>query len=145
MLVKVLNACSFNQKFWVFYSAGTDVGLTVTVRDTETGRTRTYTNPVGTAARPVQDTAAFPCSAADLADAAESAARAGGAGPTRRAQAKLHDADVFFPTTAVGDTSIAPCHGLCYGTSPGDCDAAGTLVLQEPLAAPFGVTRLRRH
>jgi len=38
------------------------VGLTTTVTDTVTGVQRIYTNPVGTAALPVQDTAALPCS-----------------------------------------------------------------------------------
>lgn len=61
LLIKVLDACQLNQKFWVFYAAGTNVGFTVTVTDTKTGRSKQYTNPQGTAAPPVQDTAAFPC------------------------------------------------------------------------------------
>jgi plastocyanin len=60
MLVKVLNACGdpFN-KYWVFYAATTNVELTVTVTDTQTGKTRVYFNPLNTAAAPVQDTNAF--------------------------------------------------------------------------------------
>ena len=61
MLVKVINACAVNQSFWVFYSAGTNVGLTVTVTDTRTGQARTYLNHDLTPAAPVQDTQAFPC------------------------------------------------------------------------------------
>jgi hypothetical protein len=61
MLVKVIDACSLNNQHWVFFSAGTNVGLTVTVTDTQTGASRQYTNPNGTAAVPVQDTAALPC------------------------------------------------------------------------------------
>lgn len=61
MLVKVLNGCSSNQKYWVFASAGTNVGLNITVTDTVTGTTTSYTNPDLTPAQPVQDTAAFPC------------------------------------------------------------------------------------
>jgi len=61
MLVKVLNACFVAKKFWVFYSAGTNVAFTATVRDTETGVVRTYTNPDLTPAPPVQDTNAFDC------------------------------------------------------------------------------------
>jgi uncharacterized repeat protein (TIGR01451 family) len=68
MMIKVLNACGTNQKFWVFYAAGTNVGLATTVIDTRTGRVRVYANPDLTAAPPVQDTEAFDCSAAgDLA------------------------------------------------------------------------------
>ena len=69
MLIKVLNACTFNQQFWVFYAAGTDVGLTTTVTDTRTGRSRTYTNTRGQAAPPVEDTSAFSCDARDAASA----------------------------------------------------------------------------
>jgi len=62
VLVKVLNGCSLGGHYWVFYSAGTNVGLSTTVTDTVTGAHKTYTNPIGTAAPPVQDTSALPCS-----------------------------------------------------------------------------------
>jgi streptogramin lyase len=62
MLIKVVNGCALNNRFWLFYAAGTNVGFTATVTDTQTGHTRTYTNKDGTAAPPVQDTSAFSCS-----------------------------------------------------------------------------------
>jgi hypothetical protein len=62
MLVKVLNGCSLGGHYWVFYAAGTNVGLTTTVTDTVTGNHKTYTNSIGVAAPPVQDTSALPCS-----------------------------------------------------------------------------------
>jgi pseudomonalisin len=61
LLIKVLDACQLNQKFWLFYAAGTNVGFTITVTDTKTGRSKQYTNQQNTAAPPIQDTAAFPC------------------------------------------------------------------------------------
>jgi hypothetical protein len=61
MLIKVLNACTLNQQFWVFYSATTNVGFSVQVVDTRTGRAKSYVNQDGTAAPPQQDTAAFSC------------------------------------------------------------------------------------
>lgn len=61
MLIKVIDGCGLNQKFWVFYSAGTNVGLTVTVTDTQTGGSVVYRNPDLTVAPPVQDTSALPC------------------------------------------------------------------------------------
>jgi hypothetical protein len=61
MMVKVLNACSFNNRFWVFYTAGTNVGFTVNVRDTSTGQVKTYSNADNNTAAPVQDTNAFAC------------------------------------------------------------------------------------
>lgn len=41
------------------FAATTNVELTVTVTDTQTGRFKVYTNPLGKAAAPVQDTNAF--------------------------------------------------------------------------------------
>ncbi|HYL05618.1 MAG TPA: hypothetical protein VE075_06240 [Thermoanaerobaculia bacterium] len=63
LLIKVLNACASNGKFWVFYSAGTNVGFTVTVEDTLDSQQKTYTNPDLTPAAPVQDTSALGCPA----------------------------------------------------------------------------------
>jgi pseudomonalisin len=62
LLIKVLNACQLNQKFWVFYAAGTNVGFTLTVTDNRTGHSKRYDNSPNTAAPPIQDTAAFDCS-----------------------------------------------------------------------------------
>lgn len=64
MLVKVLNACGVNNKYWVFATAGTNVAFTLNIADTVGGTTKTYTNTDNTAALPIQDTAAFPCSTA---------------------------------------------------------------------------------
>lgn len=62
LLVKVLPACQAPfERYWIFWSAGTNVGLTVTVTDTATGAVRVYTNPDRHAAVPVQDTDAFLC------------------------------------------------------------------------------------
>lgn len=62
LFIKVLDGCKVNGKTWVFLSAGTNVGFTVTVKDTVTGAVRQYSNPDLKAAAPVQDTEAFPCS-----------------------------------------------------------------------------------
>ena len=61
MLIKVLNGCAANNRFWVFFSAGTNVGFQVTVRDTVTGSQKTYINPDLNPAPPLQDTNAFLC------------------------------------------------------------------------------------
>jgi len=61
MLIKVLNGCAVNNHFWVFYAAVTNVGFHVTVKDTKTGHTVTYSNPDLTAAAPIQDTSALTC------------------------------------------------------------------------------------
>jgi hypothetical protein len=58
--VKVLDACVFG-KYWVFTSGLTDQGWTVTIRDTQTGLTRTYSNTVGHLSATVADTSSFSC------------------------------------------------------------------------------------
>lgn len=59
MLVKVIDGCGLNDRFWVFFAATTDVGFTLTVTDTQTGIVKTYSNTLGTPADAVTDTAAF--------------------------------------------------------------------------------------
>ncbi|MYG32212.1 MAG: hypothetical protein F4060_09560 [Holophagales bacterium] len=63
MVLKVLDGCDFNGHRWVFAGGLTDVGVTMTVTDTETGKEQVYENPVGTRFLPVQDKEAFSCSA----------------------------------------------------------------------------------
>lgn len=59
LLIKLLNACPLNDRYWVFFAATTNVEFTLTVTDTQTGKVKTYFNPLGTAAAPIQDTSAF--------------------------------------------------------------------------------------
>lgn len=58
-IVKVLNGCGVNSRYWVFAGGLSDVNVTMTVRDTVRGTAKTYTNPQGTAFKPIQDTDAF--------------------------------------------------------------------------------------
>ncbi|HSS79374.1 MAG TPA: pre-peptidase C-terminal domain-containing protein [Thermoanaerobaculia bacterium] len=59
MVIKVLNACTFNQKFWVYAGGLTNVETTIHVTDTMNGTSKTYMNPLGTAFLPIQDSSAF--------------------------------------------------------------------------------------
>ena len=63
MMVKVLDGCAFNGHRWVYAGGLTDVGVTLTVTDTETGEVRAYENPASTPFQPIQDAKAFSCSA----------------------------------------------------------------------------------
>ena len=58
LMVKVLDGRPINGKFWVFYGALSNVEYTITVRDTQTGVTRTYMNASGNFGS-VGDTNAF--------------------------------------------------------------------------------------
>ena len=59
MLIKVLDGCGINNRYWVFFAATTDQEFTVTVTDTKTGQQVQYTNPLKTPADAVTDTDAF--------------------------------------------------------------------------------------
>jgi hypothetical protein len=58
-VVKVLNGCGLNNRWWVFASGLTDVQVRLTITDTQTGTTKEYTTPGGGAFQPIQDTNAF--------------------------------------------------------------------------------------
>jgi hypothetical protein len=60
-MVKVLDGCGVNGRYWVFAAGLTNVEVVLTVRDAETGALRTYRNELDTPFQPVQDTAAFLC------------------------------------------------------------------------------------
>lgn len=63
LLVKVLNGCGLNDRFWVFLSGGTNVGVTVKIVDTVTGNSYMKVNPIGTPFPTIQDTTVgLPCS-----------------------------------------------------------------------------------
>jgi hypothetical protein len=57
--VKVLDACSFANRYWVFAAGLTNVKVTLTVTDTASGATKSYPNPQGQAFQPILDTDAF--------------------------------------------------------------------------------------
>lgn len=59
MVIKVLNACSFSAHQWVFAGGLTNVEVTTTVTDTQTGAQRFDVNPLNQPFQPLQDTAAF--------------------------------------------------------------------------------------
>jgi hypothetical protein len=61
MLVKVLNGCPINGHYWVFYSAGTNVGFSLRVTDTQTGLVFDSSNPDRRLAPPIASTTAIPC------------------------------------------------------------------------------------
>jgi subtilisin family serine protease len=59
VLLKVLDGCVLNGHYWVFFAGATNVEFEITVTDTHSGQSKTYANPLGRAAPPVQDVAAF--------------------------------------------------------------------------------------
>ncbi len=61
LTVKILNRCSQSNRYIVFASGLTSVRVDLTVMDTLTGKSRTYTNPLGQAFRLIQDSTTFTC------------------------------------------------------------------------------------
>lgn len=59
MLMKVLDGCTFNNHFWVFSAATTNVAYVLTVTDSTNGEQRVYDNVLGEVAMTVTDTSAF--------------------------------------------------------------------------------------
>ncbi|HXO39879.1 MAG TPA: FG-GAP repeat protein [Thermoanaerobaculia bacterium] len=114
VLLKVLDGCAVNQHFWVFSSATTNVGFTVTVTDTRGGRAQVYTNQNGTAATPIQDTSAFAC-------------MAGGAGPAKAADAFPASASAEpLRLPAASAVSAAPAAVPVPASGPAGCSTTAT-------------------
>lgn len=61
MVVKVLDGCVVNGHQWVFAGGLTNVAVTLTVTNTQTGTPKVYENAQGAAFVPIQDTGAFAC------------------------------------------------------------------------------------
>ncbi len=59
MLVKVIDACSFNGHYWVFAAATTNVEYTLTVTDTDTGVAAVYQNPLAQSSEAITDSEAL--------------------------------------------------------------------------------------
>ena len=68
LVIKAVDGTAFNNFFWVFFGALTNVEYLITVTDTVTGRIRTYVSQQGQL-RSVSDTAAFNASDGPAANA----------------------------------------------------------------------------
>lgn len=62
LLLKLLDGCVLNDRFWVFFAATTNVEYDIVVADLETGAENTYHNDLGVVATAITDTGAFECS-----------------------------------------------------------------------------------
>lgn len=58
-VIKVLDACSFADRFWVFAGGLTNVNTVIRVCDTQEGVEKVYVNPQETPFEPIQDVNAF--------------------------------------------------------------------------------------
>ncbi len=89
--------------------------------DTRTGRIRTYTNPDGTAAVPVQDTSAFACTNGDAAPEPGTASER--SSDTERLPGRELDA-LAFPPGAAGAVGLEPAPAVVSGAASSSVDSA---------------------
>lgn len=59
VLIHVFQGCGFNDQYWVFAASTTNVEVTLTVTDTQTGTSKVFENPQGMPFEPIEDTEAF--------------------------------------------------------------------------------------
>jgi chitodextrinase len=59
LIIKVLDGCALNSRYWVFAGGLTNVGVRIIVTDMATGLPKEYVNPIGKAFPPKQDTDAI--------------------------------------------------------------------------------------
>jgi len=59
LIIKVLDGCALNSRYWVFAGGLTNVGVRIIVTDMATGLPKEYVNPIGQAFPPKQDTNAI--------------------------------------------------------------------------------------
>ena len=60
-MLKVLNACALNDRYWLYATGLTDVEVELEVADPVTQRRHVTTSPLGKAFQPIADNQAFAC------------------------------------------------------------------------------------
>lgn len=60
LMVKVVNACNRNSRYWVYFAAMTDIHYVLTVTDTLTAQVKRYESPAGRLSPATIDMDAFP-------------------------------------------------------------------------------------
>jgi len=59
VMIKILDGCGLNSRYWVFFAATTSVEFTINVYDVQHDVLKTYSNALGVSAAAVTDTNAF--------------------------------------------------------------------------------------
>jgi DNA-binding beta-propeller fold protein YncE len=72
MLIKVLDGCAINDRYWFFSAASTTIGYRIQVRDLVANEVVTYDSPLGAPAQTIGDTSAFATCGVEAASATAS-------------------------------------------------------------------------
>jgi len=113
LVVKVLDARAFNNRFWVFFGALSNVEYTLKVTDTATGAIKEYQNPPGQFAS-VGDTAAFAGATAGVAATHETVTVEGTPAPP----GSLEAIQRFIDAAAAKSESAAPKRAAAPASCP---------------------------
>ncbi|MET0621029.1 MAG: hypothetical protein ABW056_12165 [Thermoanaerobaculia bacterium] len=117
LVIKVLDARSINQKYWVFFGALSAVEYDLTVTDTSSGRSKTYHNALGQFAS-VGDTSAFDPSA--VSPAHETVTAEGASDPPASFEALQAFIDAAS-ATAPSAAAFTPCPETLHGFNLNGC------------------------
>jgi len=133
IVLKVVDGRAFNNFFWVFYGALSDVQYTITVTDTVTGAVKTYPNTQGHLAS-VADTAAFPGFGAAATGTA-------GAAASPASSSSSIDAIVQAESTGIIGLLSASTAQACTSNATTLCLNNGRFQVQAIFSAPsLGIT-----
>src|SRR5262245_61313640 len=138
LVVKTLDGCSTNGRFWFFAAGLTNVEVEITVTDTASGELRSYASPLGVAFEPVLDTDAFlDCPAVPLLVTLSrfQFSPGGPNGPPIRLQAGTTYRITFHSADVEHGISSIPALGIAAATIPPGADYVVTVT---PTAAQRG-------
>jgi plastocyanin len=106
LVVKTLDGCSINDRYWFFSGGLTNLEVSITVADTVSGQTRTYSNAQGTAFKPIVDMSSL------------ASCPAGGTTLSARSPEEPPDDELMLATTAPqAATRSAPAMGCAESDS----------------------------
>ncbi len=133
LVIKVLDARSINQHYWVFYGALSSVQYTIRITDTVTGAVKTYTNPAGTLAS-VADIQAFAGVTGGAPDAP--LAQASDVAWALAAQAKAGFAPGAPSVASLPGGDLAPAPAACSANAQTLCLNASRFQIRVDWAVP---------
>ncbi|MEM6705014.1 MAG: hypothetical protein AAF690_20005 [Acidobacteriota bacterium] len=114
MLVKVIDGCALNNRFWVFAAATTDVKYDLKVTDLWSGVQKVYSNPLGRAADAITDSNAFAtCDVGNRPEVTSSPIRVPQPSVTPGALPGWQTADLHAETSERGAACNGQANNLC--------------------------------
>lgn len=114
MLVKVIDGCALNDRFWVFAAATTDVQYDLKVTDLWSGQQQVYSNPLGRSADAITDSRAFAtCDLGARPQTTSAPFRAPQPSATADALPGWQTADLVSDTSELGAACSGQADNLC--------------------------------